>query len=88
MGTTVSDLTTRKGVLEWAYGAKKAGYDWSNDPQTDVPPQVAVATEIAVAMKLKAAWPSLFPAIEHGEPDHRAWLKAKLDAWYEEALKS
>lgn len=42
---------------------------------------------LAKCTRLWASWDTLFAAIEHGEPDHRGWLKEKLETWYRAAMR-
>lgn len=75
-------LDTTEAVLDWVHaeatGTKPIPEDWSD------PAYVAyrvTAEQLAQGQRLLAAWPSLFPAIAHGDEEHRAWLKDKLEAW-------
>lgn len=73
-------LTSAAEVLEWVYEQTRETYAGrSYDTET--------AAYIAECVRLRQAWDMLFPAIEHGAAEHRAWLKDKLEAWLRAALE-
>lgn len=75
--TTKPDTT--EAVLEWMLAQVKQGY-WGDALD------YTTAAQLAQGQRLLAAWPSLFPAIAHGDEEHRAWLKDKLEAWLAAAV--
>lgn len=76
--TSVAEaLDTWQRVLRWVY--------YTSISITNKKHHVT-AVRIAENERLRQAWDTLFPAIEHGDAEHRAWLKDKLETWLRTAL--
>lgn len=77
-------LTSAVLVLEWSAECSQCGCGECDAANAD---ERATATYIAECVRLRQAWDTLFPAIEHGDAEHRAWLKDKLETWLRAALE-